>query len=792
MSIKTIFKSAVLVMALMCLTFLTAWAQNEVVKTFLFSTANSSDRLTLTMTDPDDNTEKTIVLANGSGIQSNNQQCDINVWSGKIMLSNLTGLEDEGQDIEFIIYPNVKGRVTKIEFTNANRGTVIEGNSFSMSIVGMKYNGTSDVLTGTDSWNTKATFSFTCTNNEGIDGNLSIMLAPLSDFSFNSDSKMVITYIPNAAPIHQHNFSFNAVGNTLTATCAHDDGLECSLAESNYQTTLTLTAQDGYYDEHVFYGATHNLSGFNAKTGLNATTNGIVYTVKSDNTTSTSPVNAIGEYTATLVVTIGNNDYTLTTDFSIVSNQVAYTNNHPNLLDCPAYGYSNMDYTATITFHPINGISLRTLTITGANTNLSIGNGITDNGDNTYSFTSPREAVTISATFEAEITINCKNGGSVSATVGENTNVTKAQSGETVTLTATPDEGYSVTNVLVYNGNNNYNVIDNGDGTFSFTMPASAVTVEVEFSKTIGALTISYFGDRTTATINGNYTADDALLTLAEDITVTSVTFDRTFTPGATSTIILPFTVESGNYEGGTFYEFTSVDYKNDKWVASLTKVAGNIEAHKPYLYMPSDDKLTIKGGVTFNATSAEEYKDEKGDWTFKGVFKKKDWGTGVRTDYFFASTSATSTEGNTVSAGDFVRIGNECHLSPFRCYLSYSVSGSEQSLLKSAKELPLSIEVRLIDEVASVVEPDDNPSESVEVITPVSEITPNSGIKVWSFDGTIFIEAQPNMDYTIVDLNGRTLKNGVTNSTREEVTLSRAAGIVIVKIGNKTFKVQY
>jgi hypothetical protein len=36
-------------------------------------------------------------------------------------------------------------------------------------------------------------------------------------------------------------------------------------------------------------------------------------------------------------------------------------------------------------------------------------------------------------------------------------------------------------------------------------------------------------------------------------------------------------------------------------------------------------------------------------------------------------------------------------------------------------------------------------------------------------------------------------LKNGVTHSTRETVTLSRrAAGIVIVKIGNQTFKISY
>lgn len=305
-----------------------------------------------------------------------------------------------------------------------------------------------------------------------------------------------------------------------------------------------------------------------------------------------------------------------------------------------------------------------------------------------------------------------------------------------------------------------------------------------------GALTLTEDQNGKTATLDGAYTGD-ASLVIDEDRTVNFVTFNRTFTPGATSTIILPFAVTSGNYSGGTFYEFQSVDYENGKWVASLTKVADDIAANKPYLFVPSGDKLTITGGVTLTATFAEEYADNKGDWSFKGVYKVKDWETGVKTDYFFASASATSTAGNAVNAGDFVRIGNECHLNPFRCYLSYS--GSDQSLSKSAKELPTSIEVRLIDEVASVVEPNENPSESGEIITPVSEITPDSGIKVWSFGGTVIIEAQSNTDYTIVDLSGRTLKNGITHSTRETVTLSRrAAGIVIVKIGNKTFKVNY
>ena len=222
-----------------------------------------------------------------------------------------------------------------------------------------------------------------------------------------------------------------------------------------------------------------------------------------------------------------------------------------------------------------------------------------------------------------------------------------------------------------------------------------------------------------------------------------------------------------------------------------MTKVSSDIEAQKPYLFVPSSDKLTIDGSVTLKASSLAEYADTKGDWTFKGVFNVKFWSKGVKTDYFFASTAATSTNGQSVNAGDFVRIGNNCGLNPFRCYLSYS--GSESSLSKSEQQLPSNIEVRLIDNVASVVETDENPSDDRgDITTPVSEIIPNSGTKVWSFDKMIFIESESGFGYQIVDLSGRILKTGVTNSTREEISLGRTVGIVIVKINGKTFKVNY
>ena len=227
MSIKTIFKSAVLVMALMCLTFLTTSAQNEVEKTFLFSTATTAqDYLSLSMTDPDDNTKKTVISASGDMMQQ--------LING-LMLMNVTNnsVGSTGSDVEFIISPYVNGKVTKVEFTNAGRSSIQTESCdkhFSMRIDGMKYNGTDEALTGDGSNNEQANFTFISTSNVGIVGNLSLILEA-GFFKLQKDSKMIITYIPNAAPTHQHNFSFNAVGNTLTATCAHDDGLECSLAD---------------------------------------------------------------------------------------------------------------------------------------------------------------------------------------------------------------------------------------------------------------------------------------------------------------------------------------------------------------------------------------------------------------------------------------------------------------------------------------------------------------------------------------------------------------------------------
>ena len=68
--------------------------------------------------------------------------------------------------------------------------------------------------------------------------------------------------------------------------------------------------------------------------------------------------------------------------------------------------------------------------------------------------------------------------GSVSASLE------KAKKGDTVTITVDPEEGYEADTVTVKDKDGNeVEVTDNGDGTYSFTMPASAVSVEASFKE---------------------------------------------------------------------------------------------------------------------------------------------------------------------------------------------------------------------------------------------------------------------------------------------------------------------
>ena len=459
----------ILTLAVMLTMAQTAWATDDVTVTYRLITGTQG-----------------CIKANISGTEQN----IITPIGNHIIITNdgtITNSSSSHETENLQISANINGKIKQIELTKiGKRGiTTVLGDTYYWGIDGMKY-GNADAVTETG--NDEASFTFT--SNNGISGNPIIKLGALSSFTINSNCDLVITYEPSAAPVHTHNFSFNAVGNTLTATCGHSDGLACSLADADYKATLTLSSPvDTYYRPYTTYSAKHNLTAFNALTGLNTTATDITYVnnTTGSNLGSTAPTTA-GNYTASVTATIDGTNYTLTTDFKV--NTENSINNNIRQISLNKTNAAN-DEEITITFTPRSHELVNTLTVTGATTDMSIGNGITKVDEYTYTFLMPYEEVTVGATFKSSnaslykyaITTDITGSGAVDYNAEE-----YLGAGDVITITFMPYlqgnleagsvvlEGLTVTgattNMSVGNG-----ITDNGDNTYTFTMPGENVTV---------------------------------------------------------------------------------------------------------------------------------------------------------------------------------------------------------------------------------------------------------------------------------------------------------------------------
>ena len=172
---------------------------------------------------------------------------------------------------------------------------------------------------------------------------------------------LTITYEPTeATETHRHNFSYNAVGNTLTATCAHDDGKECNLESSSYQiSTSLIPPQNLIFTDGWNYPA--SMSGFeNFRSETKATIGPITY-IKTDTNEDygTSKPNATGTYTASVTINADNYPYTLQTSYRVTDYHFVY-NNYPQftITTDKSGNYAGNGQTVTITFTPKFGETL--------------------------------------------------------------------------------------------------------------------------------------------------------------------------------------------------------------------------------------------------------------------------------------------------------------------------------------------------------------------------------------------------------------------------------------------------
>ena len=330
-----------------------------------------------------------------------------------------------------ISFPDIEGTVTAVEIKNFSfeeSGMNLYAGTSMSSLLNKSTGGTA--YASGNSSNYSGNVTYTGTMNVTSSSPLKLMFRAASStipeqqiFQFapndawHTAGYISVTYQKEVPADPQHTFSTPSVnGNTLTVTCTNNGaGHECSL--TNRQATLTLTANDGSVSGFQFDAPSLNLMEFNNQTGLGATAGTITYTYKSTGETINSAmfVYKSGAYTASVDVSINNNTYTLTKDFELYD---ATVNNSYAQFSISPTALRDGDV-VTITFTPQLGESVEMLTLTGNNTTLTLGNGITDHHDGTYTFTMPRDILTLSATFNFPLNEN---------------DITKNESGDTYTI----------------------------------------------------------------------------------------------------------------------------------------------------------------------------------------------------------------------------------------------------------------------------------------------------------------------------------------------------------------------
>ena len=143
---------------------------------------------------------------------------------------------------------------------------------------------------------------------------------------------------------------------------------------------------------------------------------------------------------------------------------------------------ANEGQTVTFSVQANAGYSLSSLTVSKDSNAQPI--DYTDNGDGTYTFTMPADDIIIMANFSAQqynIITQCTppEGGSIDNVVPS------AAAGETVTFTVTPNIGWTLTGLTVTgDSGGDVTVTDNGNGSYSFTMPEANVTVTANYGLT--------------------------------------------------------------------------------------------------------------------------------------------------------------------------------------------------------------------------------------------------------------------------------------------------------------------
>lgn len=298
-------------------------------------------------------------------------------------------------------------------------------------------------------------------------------------------------------PAHTHSFtSYTATADTITATCSADD---CPLDDGSGNHTATLTIAPSSTG-----GNTAELTGNVSDFGV--TNANIQYQTKTStgwqNMASAPESGAIGFFKAS--ITVGGQTATVTYGVSTVAKGAA-TNPSGKSYDftVPTAAAVGSKIKPTLTTALDTGYEIKKITVkdgSGADVSAAV-------QADAEGFIMPDYNVTVDVEFgmiDYTITKSTATNGTFTVKNGED-EVTTAHYGDTVTLTAEPDDGYVLSALTVKDSANFMMELSGSGNTRTFTMPDKNVTVSANFrEKSHAGAAVTTTGDGGTASLMKN------------------------------------------------------------------------------------------------------------------------------------------------------------------------------------------------------------------------------------------------------------------------------------------------
>ena len=405
---------------------------------------------------------------------------------------------------------------------------------------------------------------------------------------FIGDSGYVIAADGNELKLvaHTHNLTYSAVGNIITATCTGEDcPLEVVAGTPTATLSLDAPAEGGDYDAVLIV----------SDAGIFPSNLTIQYLDDGGTDWTTTAPNKQGFHRAKTEWSPAGEKLTAQMTYGIAC--LTYAESLTNgSISGPANAVVGATITPTIT--PDEGYELDTLTVKKGDEAVAV----TDN----KSFVMPEANVTVSATFKLKpfaINSGLEAGATMTAKVEEEA-VTTAKMGDSVTLTITPDAGYTVNTVSVKNSAGGDVDVTSGSDGYSFTMPASDVTVTATYNAIDYSVTVSAAehgsvsakigeNDASTANVGNTVTLttvpdagyESASVSVKDsndnDVTVSGTGNTRTFTmPASAVTVTATFTpidyaVTVGTVTGGAVSANTATAHIGDEITLTPTPGSG-------------------------------------------------------------------------------------------------------------------------------------------------------------------------------------------------------------------------